>query len=224
ADCQRDESRFEPTPELSVSLSLDTLADANFDSLLLVHPTGEEQTVKVVQRPPSSLAQISPAGRPGVYTLSSQEAPGQSQSFTITRDQRESDLAVISDQKFNAVQTAHGFQSIRNAEELRIAGVTELAEYEIAPYLLLAVLCLIAAESLLAVWVRGRRSVSTSAQPVKGGQGWSGPTKEAPGVRSLLAPAALNPTAFNPTALTTAANAQATNAQAPTPLVAGATE
>lgn len=209
ADCQRDGSNFEPTPELSVPVSLDELADDDVDSLLLVDPTGEEQTVTVVHREPSNLAQISPAGRPGVYTLSSQKTPGTSQSFTIARDERESDLAVISGEKLNALQSAHDIQWLENAEQLRIAGVAELAEYEIAPYLLLAVLCLIAAESLLAAWVRSRRAVTASAQPAKGGRGWTEPAKEAPGFRSFLAP---TPTTRKP------------DAETPTALVAGGAE
>ena len=35
ADCQRNESKFEPAPEISVPVSLDALAAADVDSLLL---------------------------------------------------------------------------------------------------------------------------------------------------------------------------------------------
>ena len=203
ADCQRDDSNFEPAVELSVPVTFDQLADVGVDSLRLIDPAGEEQTVNVVQRSLDNLAQVSPAGRPGVYTLNLPKAQGQSQAFTVARDVHESDLAVVSKEKLNALQAAHDIQWLENAEQLRIAGVAELAEQEISPHLLFAVLCLIAAESLLAAWIRRRRAVARLASPAKGGRGWSersernpgsanksshGPAKEAPEFRSFLAP------------------------------------
>lgn len=171
ADCQRDDSNFEPAPEISVSVSLDDLADTHVDSLLLIDPAGEERTVNVVQHSQSHLAQVSLAGRPGVYTLSPQNTPRVSQSFTVARDGRESDPAVISEEKLDALQSVHDIQWFVNAEHLRIAGVAELAEQDLSPHLLFVVLCLIAAESLLAAWIRRRRMVTTSPQqPAKAQQ------------------------------------------------------
>jgi hypothetical protein len=164
ADCQRDVSNFGPAPELSVPVSLSDLADSEFDSLLLIDPAGEERRINVVQHSQGHLAHVSPAGRPGVYTLSTRSSPGISQSFTITRDGRESDLAVVSEEKLNALQSAHDIRRIADAEQLRIAGLAEQAERDLSPFLLLAVLCLIAAESLLAEWVRRRRMVTASSQ------------------------------------------------------------
>ena len=168
ADCRGDESNFEPSRELSVPLSLDDLAGNDVDSLLLTDPAGEEQTVSVVKRSQGSLAQVGSAARPGVYALNSRNDPKASRSFTVARDHRESDLSVISQEKLNALQSGHDLQWFENAEQLRFAGVAEVTEHEISPHLLLAVLCLIAAESLLAAWIRSRRSVPTAAHSHSG--------------------------------------------------------
>lgn len=165
ADCQWDESNFEPAPELSVQVSSEDFAGADIDSLLLTDPTGEEQEIRVVPHSQGHLAQINPAGRPGIYTLSSQETLKGSQSFTIARDGRESDLSVISQQRLDALESDHDLQWLTNANQLRIAGIVEAAEHEISPHLLLTVLCLIGAESTLAAWVRSRRTVALPVQP-----------------------------------------------------------
>lgn len=163
ADCHRDHSNFGPTPELFVPVSLSGPAAADLESLMLIDPAGEERTSKIVHRSQSTTAQIRQAGRPGVYTLSPPSSPEISQSFTIARDHRESDLAVISEEKLSALQSTHGFQWLGNGEKLRMAGVAERTEHELSPYLLLVVLCLIAAESLLAAWIRRRRMGAVSS-------------------------------------------------------------
>lgn len=165
ADCKWGDSNFEPASELSVPVLLDTLTDTEVDSLVLVDPTGKEQAVSVAQHAMGNLVRVRPAGRPGVYSLIRPALPAVSQSFTIARDCRESDLAVISDGKLKALQSAHNIQWINNAEQLRMAGVAELAEHEISPQLLFTVLCLIAAESLLATWIRKRRMVTVAQRP-----------------------------------------------------------
>ncbi|MEZ6121971.1 MAG: BatA domain-containing protein [Planctomycetaceae bacterium] len=165
ADCRRNDANFEPALELSVPVSSSGLTDVGVDSLLLIDPAGEERVVHVVQHSQSRLAQVSPAGRPGVYTLSAQNTRKNSQSFTVARDGRESDLAVVSKEKLNALQSAHDIQWLADAESLRIAGVPERSEHDLSPDLILTVLCLIAAESLLAVWIRRRRAVTNSPQP-----------------------------------------------------------
>lgn len=165
ADCRRNDANFEPALELSVPVSSSGLTDVGVDSLLLIDPAGEERVVHVVQHSQSRLAQVSLAGRPGVYTLSAQNTRKNSQSFTVARDGRESDLAVVSKEKLNALQSAHDIQWLADAESLRIAGVPERSEHDLSPDLILTVLCLIAAESLLAVWIRRRRAVTNSPQP-----------------------------------------------------------
>ncbi len=105
-----------------------------------------------------------PAARPGLYTLKSQDASGLAQPFTISRDHRESDLAAVSEEKLKALQTAHDFQWFDSAKELQFAGVAELTEQELSPFLLIAVLCFVGAESLLAAWIRRRRKVTASPQ------------------------------------------------------------
>lgn len=172
ANCQRDETNFEPAPELSVPVSLTDIAGADVETLRLIDPTSEEQLVSVAKGAKGDLAQIMPAARPGLYTLKcalksalkSQDASGLSQPFTISRDHRESDLAAVSEEKLKALQTAHGFQWFDGAEELQFAGVAELTEQELSPFLLIAVLCFVAAESLLAAWIRRRRKVTASPQ------------------------------------------------------------
>ena len=96
--------------------------------------------------------------------LKSRDASGLSQPFTISRDHRESNLAAVSEEELKALQTAHGFQWFDGAEELQFAGVAELTEQELSPFLLIAVLCFVAAESLLAAWIRRRRKVTASPQ------------------------------------------------------------
>ena len=189
ADCQRDDFNFGPAPELSVPVEMVAAAETGVDALTLVDPAGEERSVKVVRHSHSDLAQISPAGMPGVYSLSADASQGVSQSFTVARDGRESDLAVVSKEKLDALQAAHDIQWLADPEQLQIARVGEQSEQEISPYLLLTVLGLIAAESLLAAWIRRRRMVSASPQRrATGGRGWTEPAKEAPGFRSSLAP------------------------------------
>lgn len=165
ANGQAHDANFEPAPELSVPVAAGDGAGISGagnvgDSLLMVDPAGHEQAVSVVQHSQGRVATVRPAGRPGVYTLRPPDTPEASLRFTVARDADESDLAAISAEALQARPSTRAIQWLDDVTPLRMAGVRDVGEFDISPFLLLAVLCLIAVESLLAATIRQRRAVT----------------------------------------------------------------
>ncbi|MFN9720617.1 MAG: VWA domain-containing protein [Planctomycetota bacterium] len=169
---QSPEANLAPGSNLTVELSrrhgssLNPVDDENepaIAELTLVRPLSEfdEQliSVNVDNRDGHAFVSIANAVTPGVYELRSKNDQTILQSFTVTRDRKESDFAIASEERLTELAAKPAFQWFRNIDELTTPGITTDGGREIWKTLAFAVLWLLAAESLLIRWIRKRRWV-----------------------------------------------------------------
>ncbi|MCR9198559.1 MAG: VWA domain-containing protein [Planctomycetaceae bacterium] len=163
ATSQTRADQFQPAAELSVPLSpviSSFLEERGTKFLQLIDPSSTTQTVRVLNEGPRMLARVPGARQSGIYQLESSGDAALRQTFAVSRDARESDLSVAAHEKLLTLGQTCGLQWMTSADQLQFSAMAGPAVREIAPALLVCVLCLLAVESLLAFWVRRRRAFS----------------------------------------------------------------
>jgi hypothetical protein len=150
-------------PAATLNLPLDAVA-VTPPALKLVRPGSDvvEEPIEIAaaDRDGHRFVSIANAVTPGIYELRNTEGNAVFQSFTVTRDRRESDLAAASQDKLNELAAEPPFQWFQEVEELTAPGVLIDGSYEIWKIPAFAVLWLLAAEFLLICWIRHRRMVT----------------------------------------------------------------
>jgi len=137
--------------------------------LVLARPlsegTEEPVSIDVETGDDRAFVSIANAAIPGLYELRRKQDKKVLQSFTVTRDRRESDLAVASEEKLKELAAAPTFQWFQDVDELTTPEIITDVGREIWKFLAFAVLWLLAAESLLIKWIGKRRRIP-SASPL----------------------------------------------------------
>ncbi len=174
---QSPQANFAPGSNLTVELPghsgslLNPVDDENgpaIAELKLVRPLSEvdEELISadVDDSDGHAFVSIAHAVTPGVYELRSKNDQTVLQSFTVTRDRKESDFAVASEAKLAELAAEPAFQWFEDIDELTAPGITTDGGREIWKIPAFAVLWLLAAESLVIRWIRKRRMVPSAFQ------------------------------------------------------------
>lgn len=152
-------------PAATLNLPLDDVAVIP-PALTLVRPESDavEEPIEIAAADEDGhrFVSIANAVTPGIYELRNTQGNAVFQSFTVTRDRRESDLAVASQEKLNELAAEPPFQWFQEVEELTAPGILIDGSHEIWRIPAFAVLWLLAAEFLLIRWIRQRRMVTRS--------------------------------------------------------------
>ncbi|MCA9065747.1 MAG: hypothetical protein KDA96_21910, partial [Planctomycetaceae bacterium] len=156
---------FDPTSDLTIRFPADEAGLSKPGKLTLTDPAGTNRMIEASSTDRILNAHVGVAAAPGVYSLHSQTTGDLLHSFTIGRDQRESDLRVISGERLQELVTSIGFQRLRSIDELNPPAVGAAVGREIWDFLIFMVLWLLATECLICRWIRIRRSARQLEMP-----------------------------------------------------------
>lgn len=165
AAAQEAEVNFEPTADLTVDLAFVDESGGELESLRLTEPSGANRTVEVVRGERAAFAQVGKAADSGVYRLSHPQSDQLVASFTIARDLAESELTIASDERLRELSAELDMELIDDVQQLTSFDVDASNGQEVWDVLVFLSLWLLAAESLVSMWVRKRRAVSESFEP-----------------------------------------------------------